>query len=159
MHGLLYVPGAAGAAGEAAAHGACEDCVWQVERVCYDSGLTGPNTMHCDGTSVGCGAGEQKFQVFLTTSTTARTLVDSFCRGDLADIVTTATLTADARRYLKDVAVPPTTVRIQPRGPSVVRLAAYFEAVGTTSASGDFGPAALRISISVQPTTYTWDFG
>lgn len=160
IHGWLLVPDRGETVRASAHEGGCADCVWTISTLCIrNTGQSGPDGDHCDGSFVGCAPGEQRYRVFLATSETPSTLVSQYCRADTSGAVSEATVLPDIRQYLDQIAVGQPAISTWPHGRSLVNLATYFAAPPASSGSRTFGGTGYTMTLMVNPASYDWSFG
>jgi hypothetical protein len=159
--GAIIVPGSDEANAAVARSRGCEGCEWTLVLNCDRNDLDDPEWVNCNAAHCRDGT---LFRLYLQQPGDARPqYVDTICLSPTQRIVTAADLSVDAERYLRDLAPPPTAIEVQPHGPAVTGLAAFFVADGpaTSQATLDVttgaGPARLTIDISADE--FAWDFG
>jgi hypothetical protein len=161
FRGAIIVPGSEAANRAVAVSHGCDGCVWTLVIDCDRNNVDSPSYLNCNASHCPDGTA---YRIYLQRPTDANpAFLDTICLSPTRRIVTAADLAVDVEKYLTRLRPPPTSIRAEPAGHAVVRLASYFvaEGPGTDASTLDVvtaaGPAQLGIDIAAG--TYEWSFG
>jgi hypothetical protein len=161
FRGTIIVPGSEAANRAVASSQGCDGCVWTLVVDCDRNSVDSPSYVTCNAARCPDGTA---YRIYLQRPTDPDPgYLDTICLSPTRRIVTAADLAVDVERYLTRLRPPPTTIRVQPDGPAVVRLASYFLADGPASDAQtlDVVTAAgpVRLDMAIERGSYDWTFG